>query len=39
VENWESYLRDCTALIRSQPDWNMAQKSLEYSLDILKRFL
>ena len=37
VENWESYLRDCTALIRSQPDWNMAQKSLEYSLDILKR--
>ena len=26
VENWESYLRDCTALIRSQPDWTMAQK-------------
>lgn len=39
VENWESRLRDCISLIRSQPDWNMAQKSLEYSLDILKKFL
>lgn len=39
VENWAQRLSDCTALIRSQQDWNMAQKSLEYSLDILKRFL
>ncbi|MBE6901485.1 MAG: hypothetical protein E7478_03340 [Ruminococcaceae bacterium] len=39
VENWESRARDCTALIRSQGDWNMAQKSLEYALDILKKFL
>lgn len=39
VENWESRLNDCTALIRSQNDWNMAQKSLEYALDILKKFL
>ncbi len=39
VENWESRLRECKALIRSQNDWNMAQKSLEYSLDILKKFL
>lgn len=39
VENWEQRLADCTALIRSQNDWNMAQKSLEYALSILKRFL
>ena len=39
VENWERYLDGCTSLIRSQNDWNMAQKSLEYALDILKRFL
>ena len=39
VENWENRARDCTALIRSQSDWNMAQKSLEYALDILKKFL
>lgn len=39
VENWESRLRECTALIRSQNDWNMAQKSLEYSLSVLKKFL
>lgn len=39
VENWESRLRECTALIRSQDNWNTAQKSLEYALDILKRFL
>lgn len=39
VENWESRLRECTALVRSQSDWNMAQKSLEYALDILKKFL
>lgn len=39
VQNWESRTRDCTDLIRSQNDWNMAQKSLEYALDILKKFL
>lgn len=39
VENWESRLRDCIALIRSQNDCNMTQKSLEYAMDILKRFL
>lgn len=39
VENWEQRLEDCIGLIRSQNDWNMAQKSLEYALDILKRFL
>ncbi len=39
VENWEKRTRDCTALIRSQSDWNTAQKSLEYALGILKKFL
>lgn len=39
VQNWEEYLTACTAQIRSQNDWNMAQKSLEYAMDILKRFL
>jgi hypothetical protein len=39
VQNWEKYLADCIALIRSQNDWNMAQKSLEYALGIVKRFL
>lgn len=38
VEKWEKYLSDCIALIRSQNDWNMAQKSLEYALDIMKKF-
>lgn len=39
VENWQQRLADCISLIRSQNDWNMAQKSLEYSLEILERFL
>ena len=39
VQNWEKYLCGCTELIRSQNDWNMAQKSLEYALDIVKKFL
>ena len=39
VENWEQRLSDCVSLIRSQPDWNMAQRSLEYALDILQKFL
>ncbi len=39
VENWESRLRDTVALIRSDADHATAQKSLEYALDILKRFL
>lgn len=39
VERWESYLSDCIALIRSQSDWNMAQKALEYALDIMRKFL
>lgn len=39
TENWESYLDECTAQIRSQSDWKMAGAALEYALDILKRFL
>ncbi len=39
VENWEERLRDCIGAIRSKNDWDMAQKSLEYALDILKKFL
>lgn len=39
VEKWESRLNSCVGLIRSQADWNMAQKALEYSLDILQKFL
>lgn len=39
VENWQQRLEECTALIRSQDDWNTAQKALEYALDILERFL
>lgn len=39
VENWQQRLSDCISLIRSQNDWNMAQKSLEYALEILERFL
>ncbi len=39
VENWEKYLARCIALIRSQSDWNMAGKALEYALDIMRRFL
>lgn len=39
TENWERYLTECTAQIRSQSDWKMAAAALEYTLDILKRFL
>ncbi len=39
VENWEQRLSDCTALIRGQNDWTVAQKALEYAFDILKGFL
>ncbi len=39
VENWENRLQDCIGAIRSRNDWDMAQKSLEYALDILKKFL
>lgn len=39
VENWQQRLEDCTALIRSQSDWNTAQKALKYAFDILQRFL
>lgn len=39
IENWQQRLEECTALIRSQNDWNTAQKALEYALDILERFL
>ena len=39
VEQWEGYLSDCIALILSQADWNMAQKALEYALDIMRKFL
>ncbi|MCI5667358.1 MAG: hypothetical protein MR291_01125 [Oscillospiraceae bacterium] len=39
VENWQQRLEDCTSLIRSQSDWNTAQKALEYAFDILQRFL
>lgn len=39
VENWEKRLNDTIALIRSQNDWMAAQKSLEYALGIVKKFL
>lgn len=39
TENWEQYLTECTDKIRSQNDWNMAQSSLEYALEIIKKFL
>ena len=39
VENWESRLHECIGAIRSRSDWDTAQKSLEYALDILKKFL
>lgn len=39
VENWERYLNDTISLIRSQNDWVMAQKALEYALDIVRKFL
>lgn len=39
TENWERYLSECIDMIRSQSDWNMAQAALEYTLDIMKKFL
>lgn len=39
VENWQQLLLDCKSLIRSQNDWNIAQKALEYAFDILQKFL
>lgn len=39
TENWERYLSECIDRIRSQSDWNMAQAALEYTLDIMKKFL
>ena len=39
TENWERYLNECIDKIRSQSDWNMAQAALEYTLDIMKKFL
>ena len=39
TENWDRYLSECIDKIRSQNDWNMAQKALRYALDIMKRFL
>lgn len=39
TENWERYLSECVDRIRSQSDWNMAQAALEYTLDIMKKFL
>ena len=39
TENWERYLTECIDRIRSQTDWNMAGKALEYTLDIIKKFL
>ncbi|MCH5205471.1 MAG: hypothetical protein J1F09_00875 [Oscillospiraceae bacterium] len=39
TENWERYLSECIEQIRSQSDWNMAGAALEYTLDILKKFL
>lgn len=38
TENWERWLKDCTAVIRSQSDWSMAQSSIEYALEIVKKF-
>lgn len=39
TENWERYLTECTAQIRSQNDWSMASGALKYVLDIMKKFL
>ncbi len=39
VENWDNRLRECIAAVRSRSDWDAAQKSLEYALDILRKFL
>lgn len=39
TENWERYLTECIDQIRSQSDWNMAGKALEYTMDIIKKFL
>ena len=39
TENWERYLNECISQIRSQSDWNMAGAALEYTLDIIKKFL
>ncbi len=39
VENWDERLHACIAAVRSRSDWDAAQKSLEYALDILKKFL
>lgn len=39
TENWERYLTECTAQIRSQSDWSMASGALKYVLDIMKKFL
>lgn len=39
TENWERYLVECTAQIRSQSDWSMASGALKYVLDIMKKFL
>lgn len=39
TENWERYLSECVDMIRTQSDWNMAQAALEYTLDIMKKFL
>lgn len=39
TENWEKYLSDCLEKIRSQSNWNMASRALEYVLGIIKKFL
>lgn len=39
TENWERYLVECTAQIRSQNDWSMASGALKYVLDLIKKFL
>ncbi len=39
VENWDKRLQGCIDAIRSKGDWDTAQKSLEYTLDVLKKFL
>lgn len=38
TENWERLLDSCISVIRSQSDWSMAQSSVEYALEIVKKF-
>lgn len=39
VCNWEAYLGECIGAIRGQNDWSVAQVSVEFVLDVMRRFL